>query len=164
MEPTIPAGAEVCVSCGARPAVGEVGLLVLAGRPVVHRVVARGPAGSWVLTRGDATAVPDPPVAEADLVGRVVSVRRSERHEPTAAAPGSTARRVVLALAVAVLRRSPSAGRRFVGVLWLARRTFVILPRVAWRRAIGRNPGRGRPAGRASGSSVRDGGGTGDEW
>jgi hypothetical protein len=156
MAPAIPAGAEVRVRCGepaggaggapgpgasagpaAGPAVGEVWLLVVNGRPVVHRVVARAPDLAWVLTRGDAALLPDPPASAGDLVGRVLTVRRGEGHEPPPPGPASPGRRLALALAVAVLRRSPAAGRRLVGLLWVGRRVLVQWPRAAWGRLRG---------------------------
>ncbi|MCB9731471.1 MAG: S24/S26 family peptidase [Deltaproteobacteria bacterium] len=71
MWPLLREGAEVVVvPLTAAPAVGDVVLLVLGGRLVLHRVV-RVLADGAVVTKGDAELGADPPVAAADLLGRV---------------------------------------------------------------------------------------------
>jgi hypothetical protein len=66
----------------ARYDTGEVIAFLSDGQVIVHRVVHRGRIGmaaNHVLTRGDATLVPDPPVEHARILGPVTGVRREAR-------------------------------------------------------------------------------------
>ena len=61
---------------------GEVVAYLFDGQVIVHRVVHRGRIGvaaGHVLTRGDATLVPDPPVEHARILGPVKGVWREGR-------------------------------------------------------------------------------------
>jgi len=83
MEPTLRDGDRLRVEpLGATdPAAGEIVALRLGGRVVVHRVV-RAEGGS-LRTRGDGNRVADGVVARADVLGRVVQVRRGRHLFPT---------------------------------------------------------------------------------
>jgi len=54
---------------------GEIAVVLRAGRLVAHRLVSR--SSGYVVTRGDACALADPPVWTHHLLGRVV--RRQSR-------------------------------------------------------------------------------------
>jgi hypothetical protein len=110
MEPTISSGAEVRLLCGAAAAVGDVVAFIREDHLVLHRVEALSPAAGWVLTRGDACVIPDPPLRDASLIlGRAASA--------LAAAPGGRARRLTLALCVLLLRHGSAAGLAVVSRL-----------------------------------------------
>jgi signal peptidase I len=57
---------------------GEIVVFGRGGRLVTHRVVAKcGPPGAaYLITRGDRARRNDPPVAEEEMIGRVISIRR----------------------------------------------------------------------------------------
>jgi hypothetical protein len=134
MEPAIASGAEVRLVCGAACGPGDV-IAVRAGSGVlVHRVVAGGRKGQWILTRGDARLLPDPPARAADVIGRVTGRRAGSAFEDVPPAPRSLAGRVVLAPFVALMRASPAAGGALIAGLTGARR---LLLRAAggWSRA-----------------------------
>lgn len=96
MEPAVPDGGTLRLRCGAPIRVGDVAALVHDGHVLVHRVIAlRGP---WLLTRGDARAVPDPPLPRERAFARVEAVQQQgggwvtpDLHHP------STAQRLVAA-------------------------------------------------------------------
>jgi signal peptidase I len=52
---------------------GDVVLAVVGARPVTHRVIARRP-GDTLILKGDCNRFRDPPVAAADVIGRVVAL------------------------------------------------------------------------------------------
>ena len=91
------------------------GDIVLFGRDqrlFVHRVVrASQPRAEGIMTRGDAMPVPDPPLPERDLLGRVSSISRNGN----CFRPSRTLRFSQRAIA-AVVRRSTFAARIVVGV------------------------------------------------
>ncbi|MGH8010919.1 MAG: hypothetical protein ACREQ4_00300, partial [Candidatus Binataceae bacterium] len=66
------------------PAVGEIVLFAHDGRLFAHRVIeCRNDNGSIELvTRGDALSACDPPVAIAQVLGRVAAIRRHGRPIP----------------------------------------------------------------------------------
>jgi hypothetical protein len=132
MEPTIPPGAEVLLQCGVLPAPGEIAAFILGDRIMVHRVVTRSPVrGPWLLTRGDASAIPDPPIAETAVIGTVVRVRRGDRFVKPASPPTSFGRRLALTLCLLGLRVRRPAGERLIELLWVLRRWLVLAPRAA---------------------------------
>src|ERR1700676_2666491 len=66
---------------------GEVVLFLQNGRLFVHRVVGRNVVsaagntqGPYLTTRGDRLRHDDPPVSSKELLGRVVSIERNNRH------------------------------------------------------------------------------------
>ena len=65
MEPALASGAEVVLVCGEGGAVGDVVAVREGAGVLVHRVVAAGADGAWLLTRGDARWLPDAPVTGA---------------------------------------------------------------------------------------------------
>jgi len=77
MRPAIEPGQRVVVDCGAAPEVGKVVLFRFCERVGVHRVVAR--TDSWVMTWGDANALPDEPVEPAAVVGVLRDVPAAPR-------------------------------------------------------------------------------------
>lgn len=74
MWPTIRDGDEVLLVPLGRPRVGDVVVLDLGSRLVLHRVVRAGDA--LLVTRGDASRCEDGHVSLADVVGRAVAARR----------------------------------------------------------------------------------------
>jgi hypothetical protein len=121
MQPALPPGTEVVLRCGETGAPGDVIAFLADGRLVVHRVVARGRDGAWMLTRGDARVLPDAPILDPEtVVGRVAGVWRGGSLEHLPAATDSLSRRLGLRLAVAALRASPAAA---TGVLRSLHRT-----------------------------------------
>ena len=135
MEPTIPSGAEVIFRCGGIPEPGDITAFTDRGRIMVHRVVARSPARDWLLTRGDASAIPDPPIREVAIIGTVLRVRLGDRWVEPPPAPASFQRRLALALCLLGLRAPPPVARRLIGLLWALRRWFVLAPRALARSA-----------------------------
>lgn len=134
MLPAISPGAELTVACGDPVVVGDVAVLIVDGRVVVHRVGAVFQAQGRILTRGDATALPDLPVPLSSVVGRVAGLRAAGASGPVPPAPESAWRRAVLSVCLWLLSRWPAAGRAFVGGLWILRRWLVAYPAAAWRR------------------------------
>jgi hypothetical protein len=134
MEPTIAPSAEVLLQCGVHPGPGEIAAFTVANRILVHRVMARSPAGTWLLTRGDANAIPDPPISDIALIGTVVRVRHGDQFVEPPGPPTSRGRRVTLALCLLGLRANPRVGRHLIQLLWFLRRWFVLAPRAVIRR------------------------------
>jgi Peptidase S24-like len=58
-------------------ATGDVVLFLHEHRLFAHRAVGRNPDGSRILTRGDAMRREDPPVTEAELLGKVTVIWRA---------------------------------------------------------------------------------------
>jgi hypothetical protein len=107
MEPTIPSGAEVRLRCGVEVRVGDVAAFLRDGHLVVHRVVGGSREAGWLLTCGDAFALPDPPLRDFDaILGRVEAVRAGESFEPLPQARRGPIVRSCLGL----LRWSPGLG------------------------------------------------------
>jgi signal peptidase I len=94
----------------AQAAAGDVVLFRREDRFFVHRVLRREAGG--LVTRGDALAAADPPVADSELLGKVVAIERRGRPVGPAATAGRR-------LASWVFARSPLAGRLFTR--WSAR-------------------------------------------
>ena len=72
MLPTIVPGQRVIVECGVRPRIGNVVVFQRQSQIGVHRVVAQ--AESWLLTWGDANALPDVPIVPASVIGTIENV------------------------------------------------------------------------------------------
>ena len=106
MLPSIWAGDVLAVQqCGTRDAhVGDVVVFVRDGRLFAHRVVAED--ASSLVTQGDAMLSQDPPVTDAELLGRVVSVSRAGKSVPVSANVSVSGR-----LMTTLVRRSSLAGR-----------------------------------------------------
>ena len=99
----------------ARYEAGEVVAYVAGSQVVVHRVVHRGRAAAaqgYLITRGDATLVPDPPIEHALILGPVTGVWRAGDWVPLDGQPrrsprARVARALSLAAAVGGLYLSP---------------------------------------------------------
>lgn len=87
---------------------GEVVAYLSGSEVVVHRVVHRGRAAAargYLITRGDATLVPDPPVGLGRILGPVTSVLSGGGWMPLCAPPRRSLRaRVLRALASAAAK------------------------------------------------------------
>jgi hypothetical protein len=127
MWPVLPPGSRIRVALEPRnrPEVGEIVAFVARGQVVVHRVVHRGSAGAargHVVTLGDATLVPDPPVPDTAVLGAVTGVRTAGGWAP---APGPPHRRlraravrsVTTAAAVFLLRLDAGVAGHFLTAL-----------------------------------------------
>jgi len=79
MLPTVWAGDELVVRRQATEAVrrGDLVLFRRDGRLFAHRVV--GACGTALVTKGDALAEPDPPLATTEVLGRVQEINRDGR-------------------------------------------------------------------------------------
>ena len=135
MEPTIPSGGEVVLRCGGSPEPGDIAAFIDRGRILVHRVVARSPSRGWLLTRGDASAIPDPPIREAATIGTVVRVRLGDLWVEPPPPPATVLRCLALALCLVGFRAPAPVARRLIGLLWILRRWFVLAPRALARSA-----------------------------
>lgn len=134
MSPAIPPGAELEVACGEPVAPGDVAVLVVEGRVLVHRVAAVLRAEGWILTRGDATALPDLPAPLSCVLGRVAGIRNATGSHGMARAPESLPRRALLGSSLWLLARWPAGARGFVQGLWALRRWLVAYPAALRRR------------------------------
>jgi hypothetical protein len=77
MMPAIAPGEQVVVVCGVEPAVGDVILFRFDNQIGVHRVAARTEA--WLMTWGDANALPDFPITPAGVIGAIRDAPRPPR-------------------------------------------------------------------------------------
>lgn len=126
MEPALASGAEVLLVCGEGGAVGDVVAVREGGAVLVHRVVAAGASGGWLLTRGDARWLPDAPVRSASaVIGRVAAVRTGEALAAPAPPRHSLGQRLALTPLLALVRLSPRAGLAATGALVRARRAVL---------------------------------------
>lgn len=100
MLPTIKPREQVTVRCGRDAALGDVVLAIREPGLVVHRLIWRGRGSDWILTRGDARAVSDLPIAASAIIGVVDVAPLQERWK----------QRVVryILIPVAVLGRVPA--------------------------------------------------------
>ena len=92
---------------------GDIVLFCRERQFVAHRVVAKNGVGgdSKILTRGDATLRPDPPLSDRDLLGIVRFIlRKGTRVEP------SNGQRLPERALVALLQRSEILARVIVGI------------------------------------------------
>ncbi len=81
MGPTLRAGEPVLVApLDSPPRVGDVVVVALHGRAVLHRVSEV--RGDHIRTRGDACAESDPPLTLNDVLARAVAVRRGDHPMP----------------------------------------------------------------------------------
>lgn len=103
---------------------GEIVAYLAGGQVVVHRVVhrGRGAAGGYLITLGDATLVPDPPVVHSRILGPVTGVWRDGGWMPPSgplrrSLRARVARALSLAAAVGGLYLSPRASAWALAVL-----------------------------------------------
>ena len=87
MHPTLPQGARVRIASGHDWTVGDVIAFVAGDVLVAHRAVAVPRGGRFVLTRGDATRLPDPPCPVAVVLGPVCEVWREDSWHPVPRPP-----------------------------------------------------------------------------
>ncbi len=149
MTPAIPSGASIRIRCAGLDAcgVGDIVAMQDNGTLRVHRVVYRGrgrAAARYLVTRGDALWLPDPPVRIADLLGLVTAVQRDGAWRPPLGA-GRPSRRAVLSLRViaSALEANVVLARTLSRAALTTRRMVLRA-----RRALGRLA---RPHGRAPG-------------
>src|SRR5438045_2755797 len=139
MLPTIAPGEEVTIRCGESGVVGDVIVLIGLETPIVHRIVAAAPDGSWLLTRGDANRLPDVPIRRVDsIAGRVISIHRAGEASSVPRWRDTPAQRLLLAICRGALLLPASAGDRFIGFLIHVRRLGTAALLMA-RRAAGRS-------------------------
>ena len=99
-------------AAGSGVAKGDIVLFVRDRRLFAHRVVASDRSeGSCLLTRGDAMPMPDAPVREHELLGKVCSIVRGEAYIQ----PSKTSR-MVERLIGKLVHRSDVAARVIVGI------------------------------------------------
>jgi hypothetical protein len=123
MEPTVPPGSELLLRCGDQGAIGDVVAFLSGGQMIVHRIVARSGARGWVLTRGDARVLPDPPIRDPEsILGRVVGIRQGARFTELPSPYPSLFRRATLSPLLLALHASPAAGGAMIRLLLSARR------------------------------------------
>ena len=116
----------------ARYDTGEVVAYLFDGQVIVHRVVHRGRIGvaaGHVLTRGDATLVPDPPVGRDRILGPVKGVWREGRWMELSGPPRRSLRAraassLLLIAAMGALYLSPRATASMLIVLNRAARVL----------------------------------------
>jgi signal peptidase I len=97
---------------GSAVAQGDIVVFARNRMLLAHRVVAsNGPAGSWLLTQGDATPAPDAPVHENEVLGKVATIVRGGKH----ILPRETSRRVERWIGN-LIHRSRVAARIIVGI------------------------------------------------
>lgn len=109
----------------ARYEIGEVVAYLADRQVVVHRVVHRGRAAAargYVITRGDATVVPDPPVDHGRILGSVTGVWRAGGWTPLGGPPPRSPRAKLacglsLAMAMGALYLSPRVTARALTAL-----------------------------------------------
>lgn len=125
---------------------GEVVAYLAGSQVVVHRVAHRGRAAAargYLITRGDAALVPDPPVDHDRILGPVTGVWRPGGWMPLGGPPprslrAKLARGVSLAVAVGALYLSPRVTSRALSAL---HRTAGSI-----RAALARGGGRSAPS------------------
>jgi hypothetical protein len=120
MLPTIAPGAPLEIVCGDDASPGDVILFLHRGQVVVHRLLAT--RGEWMLTRGDANAVPDLPIAREALVGRAIGV---------AGYVETAGQRFNRRLVLTAFRVTPFIAGALVPVLWHLRRVALAIRRSA---------------------------------
>lgn len=143
MGPGLPPGSRIRIALihRARYDPGEIVAYLARNQVVVHRVAHRGrvaAASGYLLTRGDATLVPDPPVEPGQVLGPVTGVWCGGAWMPPGGPPPRSpwarlARRLLMAAAIGGLYVSPRGTasalevlHRAVGALQAAR--------ARWRR------------------------------
>lgn len=109
MAPLLHDGDIVRVKAGAEPRFGDVVVAAAAGALVIHRVVGRR-AGLIVL-RGDNSALPDDPIEQEAVMGRVTAVEPQVGLSSSFDAPAARALGVCIA-AFAILRDALGRGPR----------------------------------------------------
>jgi hypothetical protein len=113
MLPTIAPGVEVTIDCGRAWAASDIVAYVVAGRLIVHRIEAASDDKRWLLTRGDASVIPDDPFEAADaVIGVVTSIHRGEGWIDPTAAPRTWLRDQISRASLAAFKRNVQECRR----------------------------------------------------
>jgi len=91
MFPSIRPGDTLLIELSRHPDVvnGDIVLFFREHRLFVHRAVGRSHDDSWILTRGDAMRGEDPPVHEAELLGKVTLIWRGGKCTEPPKSPGA---------------------------------------------------------------------------
>jgi hypothetical protein len=146
MEPAIPDASLIRIRCGEPEAcrVGDVVVMQAGSRVVAHRVLHRGRRGrarEYLITRGDARWLPDPPVPVASLLGVVTRVAAGGAWDRPSAAHERLGWASVFSLAVlrSALEFNVTLGRSVATALTGLRRTYLALRRVMRTMAGGKN-------------------------
>lgn len=134
---TLPAGSRIRIQLVNRLGyeVGEVVAFLAGSQVIVHRVVHRarwGAGRGYLVTRGDVTLVPDPPVDQTHVLGAVTEVQ----YEGSWVAVSGRLRRslkarvtvsLLLAAVASVLAMSPRAARSFANFLYRSAKSFQVM-------------------------------------
>jgi hypothetical protein len=136
MAAAIPAGSRIRICCEPGPfRIGDVVAFLSEGSMVVHRVVHRSRSvPAWLVMRGDAMILWDPPIIEAAALGRVIAFDAGSGWKEVGP-PSWRPRRerllafVVLFAGALLLRFSADSVRRLGGWLRLTDR------RLAWLKS-----------------------------
>ncbi len=130
----------------ARYEAGEVVAYQAGNQVIVHRVVHRGRAAAalgHLITRGDATLVPDPPVAHGRILGPVTGVWRAGGWMPLGGPP----RRALRARLACALLSAVASGALYLSPRATAHALIALHRSVgALRAALGRSPRRPAPS------------------
>jgi hypothetical protein len=149
MLPTIAPGTPLRIRCGENAVPDDVTLFLHRGQVVVHRLLAvRGP---WMLTRGDANAIPDLPLALDAVIGRVTGQESAAGWEGLPQWSESAAQRRARTFATFMLAIGAPVARLAILLLWqlhrlgeaLRRRGLLGIAARLWRR---RGPPSGGPS------------------
>jgi len=113
MLPAVWPGDTLVIERADRKAVSEGDIILFRRdrRFCIHRVVSKVTEDSTILTRGDSNPEPDPPVADRDLLGKVVFILREGRLIRPSRDLSLSSRAIA-----AAVRRSDTAARVVVGV------------------------------------------------
>lgn len=144
MEPTIRSTDELRLDCGADPQPGDVVAVAGPNGLIVHRLVARWK--DWVLTRGDASTLPDFATQSSTVFGRVSEIRREGSSFALVPGPDGPFRRAVARTYLALFRRSPRLANGWLRSLWRLRRLMLspaIRIRAGWQKLIDAHRGTG---------------------
>jgi signal peptidase len=82
---------------------------------ITHRVISVGDSesGVWFITKGDNALWPDPPVPAAEIIGRVLSVKRGERQMSLDTALWSAGSRLVALIMLLWVKTAGKANNAF---------------------------------------------------
>jgi hypothetical protein len=120
MLPSIAPGAPLVILCRDEAEPGDVIVFLHRGTIVVHRLLER--REGWLLTRGDANAIPDQPVARTAMIGRVVAMVSDAGRAGVPHYAETAEQRRMRRIVSALMRLAMPAARFAVPLLWQARR------------------------------------------
>ncbi len=133
MTGAVPARSPIRIALLRRPwQIGDVVAFMDGARVVVHRIVHRcgiGCAQEFLITRGDAKLLPDPPIEASAILGPVIEFSCGGQWRSIGPATRLPRRErllacLVLAMAAVLLKIKPGFARRFVNALEAADRRF----------------------------------------